>query len=295
MAFPGIGIAKGMATTFRNFWRPKVTRQYPEVRPEMAERWRGRLDLIYDPFGEHKCEVCFQCAQVCPVEAIDMSGFDSQGNRIRYGMPEIYDERKDANAYRRAGLAARPMRNSARWDEAIDTAFVVDVVDGYDRRPEALVAIFTAIQQRYGYLPERALRLVSDLMTIHWAQVFGAAGLGGFRLLPTEGHVITVCDCAACRFSGGDRLLKALERELGIRPGETTPDGRFSLETSPDVGAGALSPALRIDTLVYGPLAEDAALHLVHQRRHEHDDASEPALAGAGSQTGRSRSPRRRS
>ena len=42
----------------------------------MPDRWRGRLDLIYDPFGEHKCEVCFQCAQVCPVEAIDMSGFD---------------------------------------------------------------------------------------------------------------------------------------------------------------------------------------------------------------------------
>ena len=96
MAFPGVGIAKGMVTTFRNFFAPKVTRQYPEERPQIPDRWRGRLDLIYDPFGEHKCEVCFQCAQVCPVEAIDMSGFDSQGNRIRYGMPEIYDERKDA-------------------------------------------------------------------------------------------------------------------------------------------------------------------------------------------------------
>lgn len=49
MAFPGAGIAKGMATTFRNFFAPKVTRQYPEVRPEIPDRWRGRLDLIYDP------------------------------------------------------------------------------------------------------------------------------------------------------------------------------------------------------------------------------------------------------
>src|SRR5678815_3815345 len=94
MTFPGVGIAKGMVTTFRNFFAPKVTRQYPEERPQIPDRWRGRLDLIYDPFGEHKCEVCFQCAQVCPVEAIDMSGFDSTGNRIRYGLPEIYDERK---------------------------------------------------------------------------------------------------------------------------------------------------------------------------------------------------------
>jgi len=263
MAFPGIGIAKGMATTFKNFFTPKVTRQYPEQRPEIPDRWRGRLDLIYDPFGEHKCEVCFQCAQVCPVEAIDMSGFDSQGNRIRYGMPEIYDERKDPNAYRRAGLAARPMRNPARWDEAIDTGFVNETVDGYGGRPEALVAIFRAVQDRYGYLPERALRVISDRMTIHWAQVFGAASLGGFRLLPSDGHLVTVCDCAACRFAGGDRILRALEDELGIRAGETTPDGRFTLELRTDVGAGAISPAIRVDTLVYGPVDIEQARHVV--------------------------------
>ncbi len=263
MGFPGIGIAKGLATTFRNFWAPKVTRQYPEERPQIPDRWRGRLDLIYDPFGEHKCEVCFQCAQVCPVEAIDMSGFDSEGNRIRYGMPEIYDERKDPNAYRRAGLPARPMRNPARWDEAIDTAWVNHTIDSFGGRPEALVAIFRAVQDRFDYLPERALRTISDRMSIHWAQVFGAASLGGFRLLPTEGHLVTVCNCAACRFAGGDRVLRALVEELGIGPGETTPDGRYTLEVRTDVGAGALSPAIRVDTLVYGPVDVDKARHVV--------------------------------
>jgi len=267
MGFPGTGIAKGMATTFRNFFAPKVTRQYPEERPQMPERWRGRLDLIYDPFGEHKCEVCFQCAQVCPVEAIDMSGFDSQGNRIRYGMPEIYDERKDPNAYRRAGLPARPMRNAARWDEAVDTAFVDEAIDGHGARPEALVAVFRAVEDRYGYLPERALRRISDRLTIHWAQVFGAAGLGGFRLLPASGHIVTVCDCTACRFSGGQALLAALSEELGVRAGEETADGAFSLQVGTDVAAGAISPAIRIDTLVYGPLTADQARHLVQQRR----------------------------
>jgi len=282
MPFPGSGIAKGMATTFRNFFAPKVTRQYPEVRPEIPDRWRGRLDLIYDPFGEHKCEVCFQCAQVCPVEAIDMSGFDSEGNRIRYGMPEIYDERRDANAYRRAGLPARPMRNAARWDEAVDTAFVDGVVDGYGGRPEALVAVFRAISDRYGYLPERALRRVSDRMSIHWAQVFGAAGLGGFRLLPAEGHLVTVCTCPACTFSGGRELLAALRAELGIGPGETTPDGTFTLETSDEVAAGALAPSIRIDTLVFGPVGVEAALHLLAERRSADQRASDRA-AGAAS------------
>ena len=267
MAIPGAGIAQGMWTTLRNLFSPKVTQQYPEQRPQMPERWRGRLDLIYDPFGEHKCEVCFQCSMVCPVEAIDMSGFDSQGNRIRYGMPEIYDERKDPNAYRRSGLPARPMRNPVRWDEPIDGAWLREVVDGFRARPEALVAIFTAVQERYGYLPERALRLISDAMTIHWAQVFGAASLGGFRLLPAEGHVVTVCTCAACRFAGGQELLAALSEELGIGAGESTADGTFSLDTSTDVGAGALAPAIRIDTLVYGPVSAEQARHLVQERR----------------------------
>lgn len=276
MAIPGSGLVTGMAVTLRNLFRPKVTQQYPEVRPAMAERWRGRLDLIYDPFGEHKCEVCFQCAMVCPVEAIDMSGFDSEGNRIRYGLPEIYDERRDPNAYRRAGLPSRPMRNAARWEEAVDVPAVDAVIDGFGGRPEALVAIFSAVQARYGYLPEEALRRISDRMTIHWAQVFGAAGLGGFRLLPAEGHLVTVCNCASCQFAGGDRLLAALEEELGIRAGETTADGSFTLDTSTEVGAGAIAPAVRVDTLVYGPLTMDEARHLVHARR------AKEARAGAG-------------
>ena len=75
---PGRRHREGHGHDLRKMFAPKVTRQYPEERPQMPDRWRGRLDLIYDPFGEHKCEVCFQCAQVCPVEAIDMSGFDSR-------------------------------------------------------------------------------------------------------------------------------------------------------------------------------------------------------------------------
>ena len=155
-----------------------------------------------------------------------------------------------------------------RWDPAVDDAWVAEVVAGYNARPEALVAIFTAVQERYGYLPEAALRLISSRMTIHWAQVFGAAGLGGFRLLPAEGHVVTVCNCAACRFSGGDTLLAALSEELGIEAGESTDDGAFSLELAHDIGAGALAPAIRIDTMVYGPLTAEQARHLVHERRH---------------------------
>lgn len=174
------------------------------------------------------------------------------------------------------------MRNPARWDEAIDTAAVDAIIDGFGGRPEALVAIFGAVQERYGYLPERALRRISDRMTIHWAQVFGAAGLGGFRLLPASGHVVTVCDCASCRFSGGIDVLRAIEEQLGIRAGETTPDGSITLETRSDVGAGAISPAIRVDTLVYGPVDAEKALHVVEERRRASRAGAGAATAGTG-------------
>jgi NADH:ubiquinone oxidoreductase subunit E len=85
--------------------------------------------------------------------------------------------------------------------------------------------------------------------------------------LPATGHIVTVCDCAACRFAGGPALLAALEEELGIRAGETTRDGSVSLEVGSDVGAGSISPAIRVDTLVYGPLDAEKARHIVHERR----------------------------
>ena len=68
---PGLGIVKGMALTLRRFFEPKVTVMYPEVRPDVPHKFRGRLQLLYDEWGTLKCETCFQCAQACPIECIE--------------------------------------------------------------------------------------------------------------------------------------------------------------------------------------------------------------------------------
>ena len=73
---PGLGVVKGMATTLRRFFEPKATIRYPEVPADVATRFRGRLQLLYDEYGTLKCETCFQCAQACPIECIDMGGID---------------------------------------------------------------------------------------------------------------------------------------------------------------------------------------------------------------------------
>ena len=101
---PGLGIVKGMALTLRRFFEPKVTVMYPEVRLDVPHKFRGRLQLLYDEWGTLKCETCFQCAQACPIECIDMGGIDTRGRyHVHWGAPETYGERREESALRRSG------------------------------------------------------------------------------------------------------------------------------------------------------------------------------------------------
>src|SRR4029079_16168490 len=96
---PGLGLAKGMALTLRRFFEPKVTVMYPEDRRDPPHKFRGRLQLLYDEWGTLKCETCFQCAQACPIECIDMGGMDTRGRyHVHWGSSEPYGERAVAIA-----------------------------------------------------------------------------------------------------------------------------------------------------------------------------------------------------
>jgi hypothetical protein len=101
---PGLGMVKGMALTLRRFFAPKATVMYPEMPADVAVRFRGRLQLLYDEYGALKCETCFQCAQASPIECIDMGGMDTKGRfHVHWGPPETYGERREESALRRSG------------------------------------------------------------------------------------------------------------------------------------------------------------------------------------------------
>src|SRR5512135_3835707 len=101
---PGLGLVRGMAFTLRRFFEPKATIRYPEVRADASPRFRGRLQLLYDEHGTLKCETCFQCAQACPIECIDMGGTDTKERyHVHWGPPETYGERREESALRRSG------------------------------------------------------------------------------------------------------------------------------------------------------------------------------------------------
>jgi ferredoxin len=173
-SIPGLGIAKGMALTLRRVFEPKVTIKYPEVRLDVPPRFRGRLQLLYDEWGTLKCETCFQCAQACPIECIDMGGIDTRGRyHVHWGAPEQYDERREESALRRSG---RPVPDPAyRPFQPIDLAAVDAVLDDYDHDPAQMLAILEATQAAYGYLPVAALKRISHRTGAWYAMIYGTA------------------------------------------------------------------------------------------------------------------------
>ena len=171
---PGLGIVRGMALTFRKMFEPKATIRYPEQPADVAPKFRGRLQLLYDEYGTLKCETCFQCAQACPIECIDMGGIDTKGRfHVHWGPPEQYGERREESALRRSG---RTVPDPAYTHfEGIEITALDEILARYDYDPKQLLPILEATQEAYGYLPVAALKHISRVTGTWYAMLYGTA------------------------------------------------------------------------------------------------------------------------
>ncbi len=171
---PGMGLVRGMGLTLTRFFQPKATIMWPEQQADVAPKFRGRLQLLYDEYGTLKCETCFQCAQACPIECIDMGGMDTRGRfHVHWGPAETYGERREESAMRRAG---RPVADAEFTRFApVDLGAVDEVLDAHDYDPRALLPMLEEIQAAYGYLPVAALKQLSRKTGAWYAIVYGAA------------------------------------------------------------------------------------------------------------------------
>ena len=138
------------------------------------------------------------------------------------------------------------------------------VAESIKRHGNFLVPILQDIQEEYNYLPESAMRLVAEELNIPLRDVYGVASFyGAFSFTPKGKHIITVCVGTACHVRGGARIVEALSRELGIKPGETTADLQFTLETVRCLGCCAIGPTVVMDREYYGQMTTNKALQLV--------------------------------
>jgi hypothetical protein len=171
---PGFGIVKGMGLTLRRFFEPKATIRYPEEPADLAVKFRGRLQLLYDEYGALKCETCFQCAQACPIECIDMGGMDTKGRfHVHWGAAETYGERREESALRRSGRPV-PDPGFERFP-AVDVATVDAILDDHDYDPARMLSILEATQEAFGHLPVAALKRISERTGAWYAMIYGTA------------------------------------------------------------------------------------------------------------------------
>ncbi len=122
----------------------------------------------------------------------------------------------------------------------------------YERPDGAVMKCLWLAQEKFGYLPPEVIRLVADEIGIPYAKVYGVATFYTQYFKKKKGrYVLDVCTCFSCQVCGGYDMLHYLEETLGIKKGETTDDGLFSLQEAECLGACGSAPMLQVTNGTY--------------------------------------------
>ena len=132
-----------------------------------------------------------------------------------------------------------------------------EILSSYEGKEEELIPILQQVQQAFGYLPEPAMKKIAKFLQLPESTVFGVGTFyAQFKLVPTGRNIVKVCRGTACHVRGGARILREVEKHLGIKPGESTPDLEYCLETVACFGACALAPVMVLNNKVHGRMTK---------------------------------------
>jgi len=123
------------------------------------------------------------------------------------------------------------------------TATVDSILEGRRSRPDQLIEVLLDLQDAQGYLAEEALKKVAKELGVPLIDVYRVAHFyKAFSLKPRGKNIVTICTGTACHVRGSNLLIDQVKGQLGIKPGETTKDGQFTVECVNCLGACALGP-----------------------------------------------------
>lgn len=129
---------------------------------------------------------------------------------------------------------------------------IVAICASHKEEPSPLMIILEEIQRKYGYIPIEAQELVGEETGIPLAEIYGVVTFYNFFSLTPKGkYVVGVCLGTACYVKNSQAVLDEFEKLLGIKPGQTSDDGLFTIEALRCIGACALAPAVSINGKVY--------------------------------------------
>ena len=154
-----------------------------------------------------------------------------------------------------------PVDQAADFDNKMDL-----ILSAFKGDEGELIPVLQKVQLEFGYLPEKAIKRIAKFVRVPEVTVFGVATFyAQFKLVPTGRNVVRVCRGTACHVRGGARILKEAEKRLGIKPGESTPDLEYALETVACIGACALAPTMVVNNDTYGQMTTKKVAEILHK------------------------------
>ncbi len=153
-----------------------------------------------------------------------------------------------------------------------DLKKVDEILDDAAGQRGVLIAVLQRVQEKIGYLPEDAMNIIAERMSLSLSNVYGVASFyKHFHFKPRGKNVVKVCMGTACHVRGAKAVLSEMETKLGIKEGETTKDLSVTLETVGCVGCCALAPVATInDQDLYGELTPKMVEDIIMTVRSEH-------------------------
>ncbi len=156
-------------------------------------------------------------------------------------------------------------------DSTINYAQLDGLLDGYGRKPSAIIAILQSVQETYRYLPREVFPYLSKQIGLSEAGIYSVATFyENFSLEPKGKYVIKVCDGTACHVRKSVPILERLYQELGLSKEKcTTDDLLFTVETVSCLGACGLAPVITVNDKVHPAMTPDKAAELVRALKEE--------------------------
>lgn len=149
---------------------------------------------------------------------------------------------------------------------------VKKIFSNHSKQRDALIPILQDIQEEFGYLSPEAMKAAAQFCRVSPVEVYGIATFyAQFKFHPVGKNKVLVCQGTACHVMGGARILEEVQNLLKIRPGETTEDKKFTLETVACIGGCALAPAMVVNKNTHGRVKPENVMEILNEA-----DSAEP-------------------
>jgi len=147
-----------------------------------------------------------------------------------------------------------------------DVEFISEVCQRFNREPRELINVLHQVQGHFGYLPAEVQEVVARELGVPVAKVYGVVTFYSFfTMIPKGEHPISICMGTACYVRGAEKVLDEFKRRLGIEVGQTTADGKFSLNCLRCVGACGLAPVVLVGEKTYGRVSPDGVEEILKE------------------------------